>query len=274
MAGVIENYICTQGSGVQIVGTLKDAAGNTILDQYDGTEALTTQVWPGGPRPASFAPATTWIDPAASTVLVTITAAQTMLLYPGVYEGLTRLADAGDQIDALDFTLTVVHGPGGLPAVPTATTITRLVVETKLIDRDAALLLLCGKSTMADGQNRFLTDPIETSLQLMGITPEIPGVVSDADLAKLPNSQLSLLCDLAEYRLIKSLLGNFAQPDRSAGSTKTSLNAMKETFRQQMLGLEKRYAAYLDKYRATLTAGSIRVRPTSGSGSAWSSMDF
>jgi hypothetical protein len=271
---VIENYICTQGSSVQIVGTLKDAAGNAILDQYDGTEALVTAVWPGGPRPASFAPATTWIDPAAGTVLVTITAAQTVLLYPGVYEGLTRLADAGDQIDALDFTLTVVHGPGGLPAVPTATTITRLVLDAELIERNAALLLLQGKSVLADGNNPHLTGAIGEALNILGVQQAVPGVVTDADLARLDAGKFYLLCGLVKYVLTRDLLDNFAQPDRSAGSTKTSLNAMIERYRQQMLGLEKRYAAYLDKYSATLTAGSIRVRPTSGSGSTWSSTDF
>jgi hypothetical protein len=108
----------------------------------------------------------------------------------------------------------------------------------------------------------------------LGITPEIPGVVSDADLAKVPNSRFFLLCDLAEYRLLKNLLSNFAQPDRSAGSTKTSLNAMIERYRQQMKDHEAQYASYLGKYRSVLTAGSIRVRPTSGSGTTWGSTDF
>jgi hypothetical protein len=265
---VIESFVCTQGSSVQITGTLKDAAGNAILDQYTGDELLTTAVWPGGSRPASFAPATTWLDPAAGTFLITIAASATATLYPGVYEGVTRVVD-GDPADACYFTLTVVYGPGGFPAAPTATTITRLVVEVELIDRDAALLLLCGKSTMADGANRFLTGSIGAALQYLGVTPAVPGVVSDADLARVPNSQFYLLCDLCEYRLLKNLLSNFAQPDRSAGSTKTSLNAMIERYRQQMLDHEKQYASYLGKYRATLSAGSIRVGPAPRSVAAW-----
>jgi hypothetical protein len=268
------NFIISQGSSLSIAGTLKGTAGNAILDQYTGVEALVTQIWPGGNRPTSFAPATTWLDPAAGTFTVAITGTQTALLYPGVYEGVTRLADAGDNTDACYFTLTVAPGPGGLPAAPTATTITRLVVEAELIDRDAALLLLCGKSTIADGANRFLSGSIGFALQCLGITPEIPGVVSDADLAKVPNSRFFLLCDLAEYRLLKNLLSNFAQPDRSAGSTKTSLNAMIERYRQQMKDHEAQYASYLGKYRSVLTAGSIRVRPTSGSGTTWGSTDF
>jgi hypothetical protein len=274
---VVEDFLCTQGSSVPIAGTLRDAAGNAIVNQYDGTEALSTQIWPGGSRAASFSPATTWDTASgggpAGKFLVAITGAQTALLYPGTYEGVTRLADAGDNTDACYFTLTVTPGPGGLPAVPTAMTITRLVVEVELIDRDAALLLLCGKSTIADGQNRFLTGALGFALQAIGVTPEIPGVVSDTDLAKVPNSQFFLLCELSDYRLLKNLLNNFAQPDRSAGSTKTSLNAMIERYRQQMKDLETQYASYLSKYKATLTAGSIRVGPAPRD-RGWSSWDW
>jgi hypothetical protein len=266
---VNENFLTTQGASVSIAGVLRDSAGDAILNRYDGSEALVTFVWPGGNRAASFTPATTWDVPAAGTFFIAITAAATATLYPGVYEGVTRLATGSDNGDAYYFTLTVAYGPGGFPAAPTATTITRLVVEVELIDRDAALLLLCGKSTIADGQNRFLTGALGFAATALGVIPAIPGVVSDADLAKVPNSRFFLLCDLAEYRLLKNLLSNFAQPDRSAGSTKTSLNAMVERYRQQMKDHEAQYASYLGKYRSVLTAGSIRVRPTSGSGSSW-----
>jgi hypothetical protein len=267
-----ENFITTQGSSVPIVGTLEDAAGKPILNQYTNSDVLVTSIWPGGNRAASFAPATTWIDPAAGTFTVAVPSSATATLYPGVYEGVTRLATA-DNADAFYFTLTVVYGPGGFPAAPTATTITRLVVEAELIDRDSALLLLCGKSTIADGANRFLTGPLGFSCQCLGVTPEIPGVVSDADLAKVPNSQFFLLCELADYRLLKNLLNNFAQPDRSAGSTKTSLNAMIERYRMQMKDLETQYASYLRKYKATLSPGSIRVGPTPRA-QPWTSWDW
>jgi hypothetical protein len=256
-----ENFITTQGGSLSFVGTLEDAAGKPILNQYTNADVLVTSIWPGGNRAASFAPATAWLDPAAGTFTVAVPSSATAMLYPGVYEGVTRVASE-DNADAYYFTLTVAYGPGGFPAAPTATTITRLPVEMELIDRDSALLLLCGKSTIADGQNRFLNGSIGFSLSKLGVIPAIPGVVSDDDLAKIPNSQFYLLCDLAEYRLIKNLLSNFAQPDRSAGSTKTSLNAMIERYRQQMLDMERQYAAYLGTHRATLTAGSIRVGPT------------
>jgi hypothetical protein len=265
---VNENFLCTQGSSLSFVGTLEDAAGKPILNQYTNADVLVTSIWPGGNRAVSFTPATTWIDPAAGTFTVAIASSATATLYPGVYEGVTRLV-SDDNADAFNFTLTVVYGPGGFPAAPTATTITRLPVEMELIDRDSALLLLCGKSTIADGQNRFLTGSIGFSLDKLGVTPEIPGVVSDTDLAKLPNSKFFLLCEIADYRLLKNLLNNFAQPDRSAGSTKTSLNAMIDRFRMQMLNLEKQYAAYLGNDRATLGTGSIRVRPSSGDRAEW-----
>jgi hypothetical protein len=267
-----ESFVTTQGGSVQISGTLEDAAGKPILNQYTNADVLITQIWPGGNRAASFAPATTWLDPAASTFTAAITSAQTANLYPGVYPGVTRLASA-DNADAYYFTLTVAYGPGGFPAAPTATTITRLPVEMELIDRDSALLLLCGKSTIADGQNRFLNGPLGFSCQCLGVTPEIPGVVSDADLSKLPNSQFFLLCDLADYRLLKNLLTNFAQPDQTSGNTKVNLNRMLERFHKQMLELEKLHAAYLGTNKARLSPGSIRVGPTPRA-QPWTSWDW
>lgn len=258
-----ENFVCTQGSSVSIGGVLKGPDGNPVLNAYVGTEALITSIWPGGPRPALLTPATSWIVPLAATFKIEITAAETATLYAGVYEGVTRLDDGGMLPDAFYFKLTVAPGPGGIPAEPTSAAITRLVVETELIDRDAALILLCGKSVTADGNNRFLTGSIGFALQLLGITPAIPGAVSDSDLALVAPSQFYLLCDLAEYRLLKNLLANFAQPDRSAGSTKTSLNAMIERYRMQMLDHEKQYASFLGRYRSVLSTGSIRVRPAS-----------
>jgi hypothetical protein len=96
----------------------------------------------------------------------------------------------------------------------------------------------------------------------LGVTPAIPGTVTDADLANLPNSQFFLLCDLADYRLLKNLLTNFAQPDQTSGNTKVNLNRMLERFHKQMLELEKQYAAYLGTNKARLSPGSIRVGPT------------
>lgn len=260
-----ENFITTQGASISFSGTLKDSSGNGVLNKYVGAETLTTSIWPGGPRPASFLAPTAWIIPADGTFLVAISAAQTAALYTGVYEGVTRLTEAGANPDAWYFTLTVAHGPGGIPSAPTSTAITRLVVEVELIDRDAALLLLCGKSVMADGANRFLTGSLGFALQALGVIPALPGVVSDDDLARVPASQFYILCDLAEYRLLKNLLSSFAQPDQTTGNTKIHLNTMKETFRQQMLDLEKQYASYLGQYRSVLSSGSIRVRqPSSG----------
>jgi hypothetical protein len=255
------SFVLTQGSALTISGTLEDSAGTPILDQYDGSESLTTQIWPGGNRPASLAPATIWLVPAAGTFLIAITGAATAALYPGVYEGMTRVASGGDVADAFYFTLTVAPAPAGLPAVPTATTITRLAVEVELVDRDSALLLLCGKSTMADGANRFLVGSIGFALEKLGVAPAIPGAVSDADLAKVPNSQFYKLCDLAEYRLLRNLLTNFAQPDQTSGNTKINLNRMLERFHKQMLELEKQYAAYLGTNKAMLSPGSLRVGP-------------
>jgi hypothetical protein len=244
---LFENFITSQGGSLSFVGTLKDGAGNAVVNKYDGN------------RPASFSPPTTWVSAPAGTFQVDIANTATTLLVPGAYDGVTRLTDAGATPDAFYFTLTIAPGPGGLPHEPTATAITRLVVEAELIDRDSALLLLCGKGVTADGSNRFLTGAIGYSLTLLGVTPAIPGVVSDADLSLVAPAMFYVLCDLAEYRLLKNLLGSFAQPDQTAGNTKILLNKMIDRFHKQMLDLEKQYASYLGRYRAVLSTGSLRV---------------
>jgi hypothetical protein len=267
-----ENFVTTQGGSLLISGTLEDATGKPILNQYTNADVLITQIWPGGNRAASFAPATAWLDPAASTFTAAVTSAQTATLYPGVYEGVTRVA-SDDNADAFYFTLTIAYGPGGFPAAPTATTITRLVVEAKLIDRNSALLQLCSKSTMADGNNRFLEDSIGEALNLLGVRQAIPGVVSDDDLARLDPGKFYVLLDLAKYRLIQNLLANFAQPDQTSGNTKVNLNRMMERFHKQSLELEKQYAAYLSRGKAMLSPGSIRVGPTPRA-QPWTSWDW
>jgi hypothetical protein len=272
---MFDSFTVTQGATLGIDGVLKDSAGVIVTGIYTSANDLTTTLWPGGPTPAAAVGTTTWVDPAVGTFHIEIDSAQTAALYSGVYQGVTRLTDGSATPDAYYFLLTVANGPGGIPTAPTSALITRLVVETELVDRDSALLLLCGKSTTADGNNRHCTGAIGFALQCLGITPAIPGVVSDADLALVPASKYFLLCDLAEYRLIKNLINSFAQPDQTTGNTKIHLNSMTDRFRKQLNDLEKQYGAYLGLDRSILSAGSIRLghRPRWGHHHGFGSCD-
>lgn len=258
---MFETFYATQGSSVRIDGTLKDADGHAVTGVYTSANTLTTTLWPGGPTPASFVGTTTWDDPNAGTFHVEIDDTQTAALYPGVYQGITRLADGPATPDAYYFTLVIASGPGGIPAAPTSSAITRLVLETDLVDENAALLLLCGKSTTADGANRALGNAAWSACATLGYVPAIPGVVTDADLAAIPLTSYVTLKDLTQYYLLKNLLNSFAQPDQTSGNNKIQLDSMMQRFRVQMSDLQEQYGAYLGNNRNTLSVGTIRVRP-------------
>lgn len=265
----MDQWQAFQGTDWQIVAVLEDAASVIINASYPGggyrgTEPLITTIWPGGNRAASVLAATTWSypgDPALGQIAISLTANQTAALITGEYQLLTVLTDVTRPVPAYIATLNVLPGPGGLPLPPSSDRITRIPVEAELVDRNAALLLLVGKSTMADGANPAMTGPIGFSLQCLGITPAIPGVVTDADLAKLDPSQYFILCDLAGYLLLRNCLNGFAQPDQTVGGAKTQFNVMMRRFKAQLDALEKQYEAYLGKYRSMLSVGSIALAP-------------
>jgi hypothetical protein len=267
----MQQWQAIQGAEWGIVATLEDAAGVVINASYPGggytgNEPLVTSIWPGGNRAVSALAATTWSfpgDPALGLIAISLTGDQTAALIPGDYQLLTILTDVGRSVSAYEAVLAVLPGPGGLPLLPTSDRITRQPVEAELVDRNSALLLLLGKSTMADGQNPSLGGAIAFGLQCLGITPAIPGIVTDADLAKLDPSQYFILCDLAGYLLLRNCLNGFAQPDQSSPNGKQNFNAMMRRFKTQMDAMEKQYASYLGRYRSVLSTGSITLAPAS-----------
>jgi hypothetical protein len=267
----MDKWQAIQGTEWGIVATLEDAAGVVINASYPGggytgNEPLVTSIWPGGNRSVSVLAATTWSfpgDPALGLIAISLTADQTATMFPGEYQLLTILTDVGRAVSAYEATLAVLPGPGGLFPPPTSDRITRQPVEAELVDRNSALLLLLGKSTMADGQNPAMTGPLGFSLQMLGVTPAIPGLVTDADLAKLDPSQYFILCDLASCLLLRNCLNGFAQPDQSSPNGKQNFNAMMRRFKTQMDAMEKQYASYLGRYRSVLSTGSITLAPAS-----------
>lgn len=278
----MDNWQAIQGAAWGIVATLEDAAGVVINASYPGggytgNEPLVTSIWPGGNRSVSVLAATTWSfpgDPALGLIAISLTADQTAVMFPGEYQLLTELTDVTTTVPAYEAVLTVSPGPISFPPPPTSDRITRQPVEAELVDRYPALFELVGKSTMADGANRATTGPIGFALQLLGVTPAIPGIVSDADLAKLDPSQYFILCDLAGCFLLRNCLNGFAQPDQTTANTKLHFNTMMRRFKSQLDALEKQYASYLNRYHAVLSTGSIALAPASRSPASRGSWDF
>lgn len=139
-----ETYTLLSGRKFQQPIQLADSRGLPVVG-FDGSEVLTTTVWPGGDRSASFVATTTWLSPSAAQILILITAAQSATLAPGRYQLETTATAAGDDPeDVYGCTLDVQSGPGTATAPRTYTTLQDLRdhqrgwLDTILTDDDQA----------------------------------------------------------------------------------------------------------------------------------------
>lgn len=257
-----ELFIVSQGSPLTINALLKDADGVTITT-YTGSETLLTTVWSGTTQSAVFTEPAAWVLPSAGTIRVTVTGIETALCVPGDYQLTTRLDDSIETVDAYTCRLRVTPFAGGLTTPASSGSVTRAIVEQELVERAAAMLLVCGKSVNADGANQSLMGPIWYGLSLLGLPPAVPGSVTDADLAQLPLTSYMTFCDLAELRLIENCLGSFAQPDQTQGNTKVQLNTMMVRFQRRAQELESKYAFIIQGRLDPTVVGPIQyAHPT------------
>jgi hypothetical protein len=246
--------------------TLLDSLGAAIT-AYDGSQSLTVTVWPGGGRAAAFTFTNgnaTWltVSPTANTVQIIITPAQTASLYPVNYDLKLEINDSGNLVKAYSCTLEVgarPEDPTQPPAYPSDPSI-RIVLEAELIDRTGGLLTLVGKSTEPTGSNPNLTGAIGFGLQHLNVTPLTPGVVTDADIARLDPSLWYTLCDLCEYRILDSCLMNFVVPNQKISLGSQDWGSMMNRFQTRLSELQMLYGGLLSVRKNPTVSGSIRSR--------------
>lgn len=110
-------------------------------------------------------------------------------------------------------------------------------------------------ATTADGTNASLTSPILWAFGKLDGTVATWGSVIDADLAALADSDGAALLDLAEYRLLQNILGNFDKVDVSSPAGAAQLD-----------DLGRRIQWRLERLQATIaTDYGIAVVVVSGS---------
>lgn len=143
--------------------------------------------------------------------------------------------------------------------------VTRLAVETELVDRVGGLLSFTGKTVTATGANPSLTGPIAFAATHLNVALATPGSVDDTDLAVLDVTQFYALCDLAEYRAIRSCLGNFVLPNETAQDRQQAWGSLRQQFQATADDLETRYAGLLNPRRAPTMVGKTNFHfPTPG----------
>jgi len=135
-------------------------------------------------------------------------------------------------------------------------TITRANVETILTRRAGNLMSALGLAVTYAGSNADLNDPIGYALRKLGYAVASITAVADADLAGLAVADIDALLDLAEYRLLESVVGNWNLADITVLARSEKLGALRPDKRLEQL------AAKLAEYgvgAGTLQTGMISL---------------
>jgi len=121
-------------------------------------------------------------------------------------------------------------------------TLTRASVETILVRRAGKLLTALGLAVTYVGSNADLNDPIGYALRKLGYSVASLTAVADADLAGLGADDTDALLDLAEYRLLESIVGNWDLADVTVLQRTERLGTLRPDKRLEQL------AAQLSEY--------------------------
>jgi len=87
--------------------------------------------------------------------------------------------------------------------------LTRANVETILVKRLNKTMAFVDMATTYNGDNADLADPIGFAIRECGGTTSDYTNPTDDDLTSVDSSDYDKLFDLAEYRLLESIIGNF-----------------------------------------------------------------
>jgi hypothetical protein len=139
-------------------------------------------------------------------------------------------------------------------------TITRANVEEVLIRR-------CGKlMTAADldgvsyfGANADLNDPIGWALRQMEYSVASLVNVSDVDLADVTDAEVDQLLDMAEYRLMENIEGNYDDVDISASGRSESLSQLMVQVTKRLERLKAKIETLYGLGLSTLDGGVITL---------------
>ena len=87
--------------------------------------------------------------------------------------------------------------------------LTRVKVETLLVKRCNKIMAFVGMAVTIVGTNADLDDPMGVAIRECGGTVADFIAVTDADILTVASDDYDKLLDIAEYRLISSMISNF-----------------------------------------------------------------
>lgn len=138
--------------------------------------------------------------------------------------------------------------------------LTRANVETILIRRSGALMTAAGLdgATVA-GTNVDLNDPIGVAIVAVGGSVVSRVLVADADVATVATADYDEFLDIAEYRVLQSVLGNLANVDITVGPRSERLSQLAAQLEK---ALARKKGTLEDQYgynAGTLEAGVLAL---------------
>lgn len=114
--------------------------------------------------------------------------------------------------------------------------ITRANTEAILIKRAGKLMAVIGlDGTTVTGANADLNDPIGYALRQLGYSVASVVAVADADLAAVSTDDYDALFDVAEYRVVETICGNWNLNDIRVLNRSESLSQLNPFSRLEYL---------------------------------------
>lgn len=135
-------------------------------------------------------------------------------------------------------------------------TITRVLAETELVERQGERMSIVGLAITIVGANADLQSPMASALRKMGYSASSP--VTDSDLSIIPDDEIEEFYDRAELRLLQNIKGNNVLVDITTGPRSKKLGQLAQELEKDIQLLANRvYSEY--EGAGSLSAGAISL---------------
>jgi hypothetical protein len=115
---------------------------------------------------------------------------------------------------------------------------TRATFEAELVSRAEAWLTAASMAVTFAGSNADLNSPLGWAIRQAGGT--VAGAtVADGDVATVDSADLDLMYDLAELRMLQSILANYAKVDKKAGPVELKSSQLFDQIRARIASLRE-----------------------------------
>lgn len=121
--------------------------------------------------------------------------------------------------------------------------LTRIEAETILVSRVGPLMAVVKMAVTIVGTNADCSDPLAWATRQVGGSTAAHNTVTDAELALVASTEYDNLMTLAEYRLVKNILGACNAVDWVTGDRAEKFSQFHSQVKQMLTNLEAEVAA-------------------------------